>query len=288
VSAILDIPAADYHDDKLADQPSLSASIAKILCNATPAHAREAHPRLNPNFKKPDGEEKFDIGTASHSILLEGVSKIEVIVADDWKKQATRDLRDEARAAGFVPLLSRQADAVVAMVEAAKVQLAAHDVQPTLFGPEGHAERTLAWDDDGGVACRARPDWLADDCTLIADYKTAHNANPEKWAKRALFDNGYDIQCALYLRGLLKITGVHAKWLWVVQEKTPPYVLSVVRPGADVLAIGSAKAQRAINLWRDCLERDEWPGYSATVYEAELPAWADDAKWLVDEYRSAA
>lgn len=286
MTAILDIPSDQYHADKLDDKPTLSASIAKILCAATPAHAKAAHPRLNPDLKKKE-EEKFDVGTASHLILLEGVSKIEVIVANDWKKQATRDLRDEARAAGLIPLLSAQAEDVVAMVEAAKVQLAAHSVQPPLFVAGGKAEQTLVWDEDG-VVCRARPDWLLDDNSLIADYKTAHNANPEKWSKRALFDNGYDIQCALYLRGIQKISGVQAKWLWVVQEKTPPYVLSIVRPGADVLAVGAAKVQRAIDLWRGCLERDEWPGYSTSVFEAELPAWADDAKWLVDEYRSAA
>ena len=45
-----DISAEAYHADP-APEPSLSSSVAKILVNLSPAHARIAHPRLNPDYR---------------------------------------------------------------------------------------------------------------------------------------------------------------------------------------------------------------------------------------------
>jgi hypothetical protein len=209
------------------------------------------------------------------------------VLADDWRKKAAQEARREAREAGMVALLEKHWIEVQAMVAAVRAQLDAHEATPTPF-TDGQPERTLVWEEPNGVLCRARVDWLRDDLTAIDDYKTAHDANPDKWTKRALLDNGYDLQCAFYLRGIERLTGARPEWRWVVQEKTPPYVVTVVDPGSDVLAVAEAKVEWAIARWARCLAADDWPAYSREVVTAELPAWADDAKWLVDEYRSAA
>lgn len=281
-SGVRTVPADQYHADALTDQPSLSASIASILCSQSPLHAWTQHPRLNPNFVREE-EHHFDIGTAAHALLLEGRNAVSVIEAPDWRTKDAKTCREQARAEGRIPLLGKHWDEVEAMVKAAREQLADH---PTLL-TDGHAEQTLVWDEDG-VTCRARLDWLRNDLTAIHDYKTATDAHHERWSKRSLFNHGYDLKCAFYLRGLERVTGAHAQWLWIVQEKTPPYVISVVKPGADVLTAGAAKVEFAINRWRECMRTGVWPGYSASIYEAELPAWADDAKWLVPEYQEAA
>jgi len=62
----------NYHLDKSNNPPSLSRSVAHILLTQTPYHAWLAHPRLNPDYM-PDEDSKFDIGTATHAMLLEGV-----------------------------------------------------------------------------------------------------------------------------------------------------------------------------------------------------------------------
>jgi hypothetical protein len=275
--------ANDYHAD-CCDQPSLSASIAHKLVNQSPLHAWTAHPRLNPAFERQDSE-KFDIGNALHALLLEGANGIAVIDAPDWRTKIAKEARDEARAEGRLPLLTKDADSVLEMLAAAKAQLAAHDADPAPF-TAGKPEQTLVWQEDG-VACRARCDWLHNDLSAIDDLKTtSRSANPEAYS-RNLYSVGGDVQAAMYVRAVEKLTGRRPEFRWVVVETSPPYALSVVSPGPDVLALGEAKVEHALQLWRQCLETDSWPGYVNRVCYAELPGW-EESRWLEREAREAA
>ncbi|MCR4341997.1 MAG: PD-(D/E)XK nuclease-like domain-containing protein [Gemmatimonadaceae bacterium] len=282
------ITADAYHRDDVCDQPSLSASLAHILCTSSPAHARIAHPRLNPDFERHE-EEKFDTGTVAHALLLQGEDVAVIVDAPDWRTNAAKEERDAARAAGQIPLLAKHWDAVRAMVAATREQLDKIEVSPALF-TDGKPEQTLIWEDDG-VMCRARIDWLHDDLSAIDDYKTSKaSANPESWS-RTLFGIGADMQVAFYLRGLAAVAGAAvagmADWRFVVQETYPPYALSVVSLSPDVLALADAKVEWAIQLWKQSLASGEWPAYPTRVCWAELPPW-EEARWMEREAREAA
>lgn len=277
---IRDLPASAYHADTVADGPTLSASIAAKLVTQSPAHARAAHPRLNSDWRQIH-DEKYDIGTAAHSLLLEGIEKVCVVEADSWRTNAAKEARDQARLDGLVPMLDGQWLEVKAMVDAAREQLAAVKIAPPLF-TDGKPERTLVWQEDD-VWFRCRVDWLRDDFTAVDDYKTASSANGEKWSRGPLYDHGCDIQCALYRRGVQALTGEVPAWRWAVQEKTPPYALRVIVPGSDVLMVGEAKVNKAIKLWRQCLRTGEWPGYPAVPFHAELPPWSTEAAVLLED-----
>lgn len=276
-AGIWDLASADYHADAIADaQPSLSASIASILCSQSPAHARAAHPRLNPDFKR-DHDEKFDRGNACHALILEGRNGVAIIDAKDWRTDAAKLLRDQARTEGRIPLLSKEWEVVCEMEDAVREQLAVHAAEPPLF-TDGKPEQTLVWM-DGDVLCRARLDWLRDDLATIDDLKTtARSADPEAYS-RALFKVGGDVQAAFYLRGLKALTGYDAEFRWCVVESSPPYAVSVISPAPDVLALGDSKVKYALEVWKRCLAADSWPGYSDRVGYAELPAW-EDTRWL--------
>jgi hypothetical protein len=86
--------AAEYHADPCLE-PSLSSTIARVLCDSAPAHAQHAHPRLNLQNVEEEAEH-FDIGTAAHAILLEGEAAVTVIDAKDWRTNAAKDARDAA------------------------------------------------------------------------------------------------------------------------------------------------------------------------------------------------
>src|SRR4051812_34095654 len=111
----LEIPADAYHRDEVADVPTLSASIATILVTKSPAHAYAAHPKLNPNYQRDDDDDKFALGTTSHALLLEGLEIADVFDFKDWRTDAAKAARAEARAAGRVPLLRPQWDRVTEM-----------------------------------------------------------------------------------------------------------------------------------------------------------------------------
>ena len=274
--SVLAISAADYHADAVADQPTLSASIAKILVSASPAHAWQEHPRLNPNYVRKT-EDKFQLGTAAHAWLLEGSNSLVIVDAKDWTTKDARKQRDDAQAVGQTVLLGKQWDEVEAMVKAAHEQLAVHEAQPPLF-QDGVAEGTLVWEEDG-VWLRCRPDWLHNDHATIDDYKTTKaSARPGSF-ERTLYSMNYQIQAAFYRRGVKALLGVDPAFRFCVQEVTPPYVLSVFDLDPAGVALGEDQVQQAIDLWRGCIETGEWPGYDRRVATAELPAWVE-AQWM--------
>lgn len=277
--------AADvYHADPC-EQPSLSASIAHVLLSETPRHAWAAHPKLNPDFQRVE-KKHFDIGTVAHMLLLEDGQhdhKLAIVEAKDWRSKLAQEQRDAAYADGKTPILQHEFEKLTALIKSALEQLAAHEAMPPMFS-DGRAEQTLVWGEKGGVVCRARLDWLRDDCVTIDDLKsTARSADPDAYARR-LYSQGGDVQAAFYLRGLRKLAGADAQFRWCVVETEPPFALSVISPAPDVLALGEAKVERAISIWRDCLASGRWPGYPSKVCFAELPAY-EESRWLEREAR---
>lgn len=272
------IPRTDYHNDQVADRPTLSASIAHTLTVASPLHAQANHPRLNPSLLRRE-EPRYDLGTAAHAWLLEGADIVHCVDHVDWRTKDARDQRDEARAAGKIPLLAHVWADCKDMVEAARQQLADHDADPPLF-TQGKAEQTIVWDENG-VVCRARLDWLRDDCATIDDYKTTSaSADPDRW-ERTMYGIGADIQVAFYLRGVAATCGL-LRWpefRFVVQETYPPYALSVIGLAPSALELANRKVDRAIGLWRECLGSGRWPGYPVRVAYVEAPGW-EEARFL--------
>jgi hypothetical protein len=261
-------------------EPSLSASIARMLCLDSPAHAREAHPRLNPQTIDEHGE-RLDIGTAAHALLLEGSSAVAIIDAADFRSKAAKDARDAAYARGHTPLLAARWTEVQLMVAAAREQLARHVDGGAEMFTNGWPEQTLIWQEDD-VWCRARLDWLRPQA--IDDYKTTgKSANPETWT-RSLFYDGKDLQVAWYLRGLKVLTGQDAVFRFAVQETYRPYALSVIALGPDALMLAEKKVLYALERWREARGRNEWTGYPRRTCYASLPP-THESWWLEREMR---
>jgi hypothetical protein len=281
----VDASTAAYHADELADRPTLSKSIMQILLNASPAHARHAHPKLNPTFTRVP-EEKFDLGTVVHDLFLEGYDRVEVVPFDDWRKNDAKQMRDAARAEGKIPLLIRDAERVEEMLVTVKARLTQLELTPPLFA-DGKAEQAVVWE-DRGVLCRARLDWVRDDLASIDDLKsTSVSANPDSWCRKTMWSVGADLQAAFYARGVEAVTGTRPEFRFVVVETHAPFALSVVSMGPDVLTLADKKIDYALDLWRKCLERDEWPAYSSEVAYAQLPSWIE-SQWLERELREVA
>lgn len=282
--SLLDVPAQTYHADQIADQPTLSKSVIQTLLDKSPAHAKAAHPKLNPDFQRVE-EDKFSLGTAAHSLFLEGESGVDVVFAKDWKTKDAREQRDTARAYGRVPMLEAQYDECVRMVAALREQCDAHPEGP--FFTDGAAEKTLVWEDEYGVVCRARLDWLRDDYTAWHDLKTTRaSASPDAWSRTAL-SIGVDLQAAFYARGCRAVLGCDPEFRFVAVECAPPYALSVFSLAPDTLALAEKKISYALRRWAMCLRDDVWPGYPTGVAHVTTPPWVE-AAWLERELREVA
>lgn len=276
MTGLLDVPADLYHADAVADRPTLSKSIIQILLNASPAHARHAHPRLNPNFERKE-ESKFDLGTAVHQVFLEGIDAVAVIPYDSWRTAAAKDEREQARASGRIPMLTADYARVEEMLVALRSQIEVND-DALFYRTPGRPEQTVVWT-EGDVTCRARLDWITDDHTEIHDLKTtARSAKPEAWCKSTLFGIGCDVQAAFYARGVEATTGILPRFRFVIAEAEAPFAVSVIDLDDEVLAVGNAKVDRALEMWRDCLNSDIWPAYG--TYTASLPPW--QRRWIED------
>lgn len=271
------IPAVEYHADAGSDVPTLSSSIAVQLVTRTPAHAYLNHPKLNPSFAAPEDKKAWDLGTFAHALLLEGYSAAHVVEGyDNWRTNDAKAEAAQAREQGKIPMLRHEFDEASAMVDAANNQIDEWKIDPPLLC-DGQPELTLRWDENG-VACRCRPDWLRDDRLAVDDIKTSRSADPEWFSRKSIYEYGYDLKAAMYLRGVKAEFGVDAKWRWIVVETKPPYLVSVVEPSEEVLQVGNAKFDRALEIWRDCLTSGFWPGYGPNTHIADLPVW--QRRWI--------
>ncbi len=261
---------AEYQADPC-PTASLSSGNAGRLLSQSALHAWFHHPKLNPEYKE-EHDDKFDLGACAHALLLEGESSIAVIEAADWRKQAAKDERDAARTNGKIPVLAHKMAECRTMAEIARNALAnCEDVKIKL--DEGVAERVLVWQETD-IWCRARPDWMKNDHTLMLDYKsTAGSAEPAAWSRTQMVPMGYDLQAAHYVRGVQQTTKARPLFVFLVQENYAPYACSFVSCDSAMLEIAERKRDFAVQLWRSCMTHGSWTGYPQRIAYAEPTAW---------------
>lgn len=251
-----------YHGDF----NSLSSSGARDLLRLTPAEFD--HNRREP----PDPKPQYDFGHAAHKMVLGEGHQLVRVDADDWRTKDAQITRRTAWANGKAPLLKKDVDKAQRMAG----QVFAHPLAGRLFA-EGNAEMSIYWHDDTtGIRRRCRPDFLTEGLgrTICLDYKSAISADPDEFEK-AVFNWGYHQQQAWYEDGLAEIGLDTAGFLFVVQCKTPPFLVSVCRIKPEIVDLGRQLNRRAINLYADCVETGQWPGYDDhTIHEVGMPGWA--------------
>jgi hypothetical protein len=178
-----------------------------------------------------------------------------------------------ARNDGKVPL---KAD-VVAECNALTQSVLAHPLARALFEQKGKAEQSLfAKDPETGVWLRARADYLTDvndGQSSIVDLKTSVSADPRDFG-RAAAEWGYDIQSEFYMHVLNLARGdKNISFRFVVVEKSAPYLVSVVELDAEYIVIGQTRMRRAIELFKECTEKNEWGGYPEITHLVGPPSW---------------
>jgi PDDEXK-like domain of unknown function (DUF3799) len=264
---------AAYHADPVPGG-SLSASGAKKLLPPS-CPARYQYDRL---YGEPP-RKTFEHGTAAHSLVLGTGPKLVIVDAPDWRTKAAQEARDQARFDGHVPLLP--ADALQVQEMAAAIRR--HPLADTLLDPErGDAEQSLFWrDDETGIWRRARLDYLPRPRRrrrlVIPDYKTCERAGRES-VRKAVANYGYHIQAAQYTDGVRALgLDEDPAFVFIFQEKTPPYLVNVVQLDDDAMAAGRERMRLACEMFRDCTGSGIWPGYSDDTRDPDvisLPPWA--------------
>ena len=243
------IDPIDYHADLVPEQRggSLSVSGAKLLLPPScPAKFKEARDHGQPPSPV------FDFGHVAHTLVLGEGESIAVLDYKDWRTAAAKAAADEARADGQTPILRHDYDRAEQMAAA----VLAHPIAGGLFASHGKAEQSLFWqDDETGVWLRGRTDWIRqpdEGRTVVVDYKTAASADPARFGK-AVADFGYHMQHAWYVDGV-KALGISDDpgFVFVVQEKTAPFLVSVIQLDDEAVRIGRDLNLQAIDVFVEC------------------------------------
>ena len=262
------VPDDVYHAD-----PALSSTGARrLLPPSCPAKFRYEQDHSRPPKKV------FDFGHVAHTLVLGRGETIEVVDAGDWRTKAAKEQRDEARKQGKVPILAHDYETCEEMAAAIR----AHDVAAALLNPEhGEPEVTIVWDDPAtGVRCRARLDWLPDPTgrrMIFPDYKTCPSAAPDD-ITRAVANFSYHQQEDWYTDAVQQVGlgGDDTAMVFIFQEKTPPYIVTVCELDHDTKRSGRIRNDWARQTYMWCTERDQWPPYQPDIALISLPPWAQE------------
>lgn len=268
------LTAEEYHADPIEGGSLSSTGARKLLPPSCPALFR--HEQDNP----PAPKKTFEFGHAAHKLVLGEGPDLVRIDATEWRSNAVKAEVAAVRDAGGVPLKPAEYDQVQAMADAIRH----HPIAGPLFTPgQGVAEQSLFWRDGRtGAWLRARPDWVKHRTPgkrlILADYKTCRSAEPDA-IERDVHAYGYHQQAAWYLTGAVQCDLAEpdgqAGMVFVFQEKTAPYLVTVVELAASALRIGSARNRAAIDLYEQCRTSGRWPGYSDGIAHISLPVWAE-------------
>lgn len=285
------IPHSQYHGDHLPGGPHFSRSAAVDILQS-PLHCYARHPKLGGRLEE-ETADHLDKGQLIHGLLLgEGV-QVAIVQADDWRTKAAREARDEARAAGLLPVLEGHHVAAVEASTAIRQRLLELDVDLAAYSPEV----TALWEESGGTACKARLDLLHLGLGMIDDLKVTEEINLGAFERgvRAL---GLDIQAHVYVRAVETIhpeLAGRVSFRWLLCERKPPYDVAVIPASPSIISLlGESRWRRALKLWRECLASGRWPGLghrppmearpfdleaelTASIQSVEEPDWAKGA-----------
>ena len=109
------------------------------------------------------------------------------------------------------------------------------------------------------------------------DYKTCLSAETFRFNSE-IFKLGYYFQAGMYCEGvkiakkLKKLPG----FLFVAQEKKPPFSVNVIEVSEEVMDAGIAKYHQLMDRYHQCKVLDQWPGYCGDVpNDSYLPTWME-------------
>jgi hypothetical protein len=262
-----DLPADDYHADIVPGGSLSSSGARKLLAPGCPKKFR---------YEQDHGQKLkkvFDFGTAAHQVVLGNGPELVIFDRPRWDTDAIKGEIAMAREEGKIPLKPWEHAQIMAMADALRRDPVAG---PLLEPDSGQPEQSLFWTDRAtGITCRARIDWWRHDGEPI-DYKSARTAEPSKLEKD-FWEHGYPQQDDWYCTGLeaLGYADETTAMRFVVQEKEPPYVVTVARMDLEARRIARLLNDASRHLYARCMETGHWPGYSETTELISLPPYIE-------------
>ena len=221
-------------------------------------------------------------GTMVHKLVLEPDTFDEEFIVAPEVDRRTKEGKAawsqfEEDAAGRQIVKQADFDKAVAMRDA----LYALPLCQTLFA--GDHEVPVFWIDQmTGEPCKVRLDCAHElsDRLLIVDYKSTNDASTEAFIRSAI-NYGYDFQAAMYTEGVKQTRGCNVEFVFVAQEKDPPYAVNILRADDLLMNHGFDTFRELLGIYHECNLTGNWYGLMGpdpVITSLILPAWAGGDK----------
>lgn len=113
---------------------------------------------------------------------------------------------------------------------------------------------------------------------VLADLKSTTNASRSAWTNK-VFDEGYNVQAALFLDAYTLATGEdRCDWWHIVQESGPPWETLIWPLSIEFVELGRDNYVRALERYCQCLKTNAWPSY-----DNGIRTWISPKPWMVQE-----
>ena len=117
---------------------------------------------------------------------------------------------------------------------------------------------------------KTRPDILSADHRIMIDVKTTVDARPYPF-RRDILKYKYHLQAYMYQRGNEVITGITPEFYFLVVEKSPPFGVKLYELSSEFKLAGFELFNKALTLYAECVESNQWPAYSIQPETLYLP-----------------
>lgn len=142
----------------------------------------------------------------------------------------------------------------------------------------GKHEVPLFWTDElTGEKCKVRLDCFTplSDMVLIVDYKSTNDAGTEAFIRSAI-NYGYDFQSAMYTEAVKRCMEKEAVFIFIAQEKEPPYAVNVLAADQLLVQRGYDTFRELLGIYHECKVSGNWYGYLGPANQINvlgLPAY---------------
>lgn len=247
---------------KYCELERLNNSGIKLIVNHSPFHFKNA---------ERDETSALVIGHAGHTAVLEPDEfESRYAVFPEGMTKTTKEGKatwGELKATGKSILRFSEYTAAMSAAKAIRGHSVANDL---LTG--GDAEVTVLAEIDD-VLTKIRIDYYRQDLAMLIDVKTSDDAGLSAFS-RSIASYGYDIQAAFYIDTCRAMDLPAESFVFVVVENKSPFGVAVYEIDQASIEVGREKYQRGLDIYRQCIAFDEWPGYPEEIQPISLPYWA--------------
>jgi len=148
-------------------------------------------------------------------------------------------------------------------------------INSMITGGPREVEASGYWiDEETGVLCRCRHDLYRTDLGVSIDVKTAANASPGAFDRKAS-DFGYHMQDAFYSDGYRALGREVNAFVFLAWEKDAPFEFSIQELPPSAVQEGRMAYRNALEIYAECQRTGDWWGYQRgkEVRTMKFPRW---------------